>query len=198
MIVGIGARGSTVVMLTLTLSCATLGRSSSDPCGSAPSALGRRFDSTTATRLAGRYRLTLIEESDEGPADRASAALVLLPTDSLHRFYETAAFAGTRRRGDRPLWGWTDFSPKNAFFPHAADPNSRSPDHPGVLVHSTGLLELGVWRGLDGSSTSLTITQVSDRGFRGTWASDQGLIYVNGADGRRLPNPHGHFCALRI
>jgi hypothetical protein len=65
-----------------------------------------------------------------------------------------------------------------------------------VLFHSNGLLELGVWRGLGGSTVSLMVRSASSTGFAGTWNSDLGIIVLI-RDGRRLPNPHGHFCAVR-
>jgi hypothetical protein len=79
-------------------------------------------------------------------------------------------------------------------IPWVADPAARDPEHPGVLLHSSGALELGVWRGLDGSSTTLMVRTLSRRGFAGTWNSDLGIVAIH-KEGRRLANPHGHFCA---
>jgi hypothetical protein len=122
--------------------------------------------------------------------------LTLQPTDTLHQFYEWSPLGRWHRTGNRPLWGWAQLRTANIDVPWTADPSSRDPDHPGVLVHSRGALELGVWRGADGSSTTLAIRTVSGSGFAGTWGSDLGIV-VNIRDGRRLPNPHGHFCAHR-
>ena len=37
---------------------------------------------------------------------------------------------------------------------------SRKPLSPGVVLHSNGALEFGVWRGTDGASTTLTVRSV--------------------------------------
>jgi hypothetical protein len=118
------------------------------------------------------------------------------PTDTLHEFYERG-FANRWRRTDRrPLWGWAQLQPKHMSVPWTGDPGSRDPERPGVLFHSNGLLELGAWRGYDGSSVSLVVESTSPMGFAGTWNSDLGIA-VRVLDGRQLPNPYGHFCAFR-
>jgi hypothetical protein len=80
--------------------------------------------------------------------------------------------------------------------PWTADPSSHDVDRPGVLLHATGRLELGVWRGFDGSSTNLAVLGVSPHGFSGRWSSDLGIVQIV-EQGRVLPNPNGYFCAIR-
>lgn len=167
-----------------------------DPCSSIPAADQRPFDSTRALSLTGRYRLILVSDWEDEAGRSLSGELTLQPTDTLHHSFERTELGPWRRAGSRPLWGWADLRPGKIDVPWTADPASRDPDHPGVLLHSNGALELGVWRGLDGSSTTLGIRTVSTSGFAGAWSSDLGIAaYIR--DGQRLPNPHGHFCAHR-
>jgi hypothetical protein len=165
-------------------------------CDLAVSDSTQPFDSSSAAALAGRYRLTLISDWEDEAGHGASGTLTLQPTDTLHQFYEPIFTGRWRRSGNRPLWGWANLDPGNLTVPWEADPAARNPDHPGVLLHSNGALELGVWRGMDGSSTTLTVRTLSRRGFAGTWDSDLGIMVLI-KDGRRLANPHGHFCAQR-
>jgi hypothetical protein len=103
---------------------------------------------------------------------------------------------GRRRFGNRPLWGAAQIEFTHMTVPVGADPASRDPDHPGILLHTSGSLELGVWRGNDGSAVYLSIESVVPSGFAGKWSSDLGIMTLI-HDGRRLPNPRGHFCAIR-
>jgi hypothetical protein len=157
---------------------------------------GRPFDSTTAGQLAGIYDLRLVSDWEQEAGRWTHGRLDLWPTDTLHQFYELGVIGRGRHSGNRPLWGTAQLPAKKISIPLTADPAARDPDHPGVLLHSNGSLELGVWRGFDGSSTTLHIDRVGALGFAGTWDSDLGIMVLMG-DGRRLPNPHGHFCAVR-
>lgn len=167
-----------------------------DPCAEARSTATQPFDSSSAATLAGRYRLYLVSDWEDEAGHVASARLTLLPTDTLHQRYEQVFTGRWRRHGNRVLWGWADLRSKGVSIPRSADPASRDPEHPGVLLHSNGRLELGVWRGFDGSSTTLGVRQISQRGFAGLWGSDLGIALLM-RDGRVLENPHGHFCAVR-
>jgi hypothetical protein len=189
--------GPSLVLGLLAASCA--GRFSPfphrDQCDASASSDGVPFDSTRAPSLAGQYRLTVVSDWEDERGRSARGKLTLQRTDTLHRFYESF---GKRwyRKGNRPLWGWAELRRKDVMIPWTADPASHDPDHPGVLLHSSGGMELGVWRGFDGSSVDLEIRSVSPNGFAGTWSSDLGIVAM-WKDGRRLPNPHGHFCAVR-
>lgn len=167
-----------------------------DPCAVATAVTTPAFDSASASRLAGTYRLTMVSDWEDEQGRQVTGPLVLQPTDTLHALYERV-FTGRWRRADRrPLWGWAELNAKTITLPWGADPTSRDPEHPGVLLHSNGLLELGVWRGLDGSTVSLMVRSAWSTGFAGTWDSDLGIGTII-RDGRRLANPHGHFCAFR-
>lgn len=152
-------------------------------------------DSARAHTLAGDYDLVLVSSWEREAGRSLRGLLHLEPTDSLHRFYELG-FAGRHRADDRPLWGWLTLLYSDVTVPRTADPASHDPDHPGVLLHASGRLELGVWRGNDGSSTSLAVQRVWPLGFSGHWSSDLGIRVIV-KQGRVLPNPHGYFCAIR-
>ena len=121
--------------------------------------------------------------------------MTLQVADTLHQFYERFGKRWARVR-NHPLWGWSDIQRKHMLIPWSAEPSSRDPDHPGVFVSSSGVMELGVWRGMDGSNVYLKIESVSSNGFRGTWTSELSMVALV-KDGRRLSTPSGHFCAVR-
>lgn len=153
------------------------------------------FDSSRALALEGDYDLILVSSWEREAGQSVRGRLHLEATDSLHRFYEQA-LGRQRRVDDRPLWGWATLSSTAISVPSSADPASRNPERPGVLLHSTGHLELGVWRGLDGSATNLVVQSLSPAGFAGQWSSDLGIVQMV-ENGRVLGNPSGYFCAVR-
>jgi hypothetical protein len=153
------------------------------------------FDSAQAPALAGDYDLMLVSEWEHEAGRSVRGRLHLEPTDSVHRSFEQG-FGRQRRVDVRPLWGWATLSSKTLSVPWSADPASQNPEHPGVLLHSNGQLEFGVWRGLDGSSTNLAVQFVTPAGFAGHWGSDLGIVQIV-ENGRVLGNPHGYFCAFR-
>jgi hypothetical protein len=180
------------------LGCASMPSfSRTDPCAAMTAGTAQPFDSSLARGLAGTYRLTLVSDWEDEKGRQVRGRLTLQPTDTLHERYERILMRRPVPTTDRrPLWGWAQLKPKNVTVPLTADPASRDPDHPGVLLHANGTLELGVWRGLDGSSVALHLQSVSTNGFGGTWSSDLGIVGI-WRDDRLLPNPHGHFCAFR-
>jgi hypothetical protein len=190
-------RQMTLLLLAVaTTGCVGLWHRREDPCQAfnASSDL-RPFEPTRSRALAGTYALTVVSEWEDDAGRSVSGRLELLLTDSVHRFSELGAFR-PRRTDDRPLWGWAELPSDDIDLPVGADPASRWPDNPGVLFHANGHIELGVWRGMDGSSVNLKVDRVSPAGFAGVWGSDLGImIYID--KGRRLPNPFGHFCAIR-
>ena len=170
--------------------------SPTNPCPVDSTITTQPYDSAFVSRLAGEYRVTIVSDWEDEQGQQVTGRLVLQPTDTLHALHEQMFTGRWRRTDSRPLWGWAEVKPKNVTLPWSADPTSRDPEHPGVLFHSNGLLELGVWRGLDGSTVSLMVQSTSPTGFAGTWDSDLGIAVMT-RDGRQLPNPHGHFCAFR-
>jgi hypothetical protein len=121
--------------------------------------------------------------------------LSLQVADTLHQFFQRFGRRWSRT-GNRPLWGWADIQREHMLIPWSGEPSSRDPDQPGVFVSPSGVMELGVWRGMDGSNVYLEITSVSPNGFAGTWSSKLSVIPLSN-DGRALPDPKGHFCAVR-
>lgn len=192
------AKHAAALCVLATFACAGVSRGGvrQDPCAAAAAGPMQAFDSTSSHRLAGKYRLTIVSDWEDEKGRQVTGSLMLQATDTLHELYERGFTSRGRRTDRRPLWGWAQLQPGNVSLPWGADPTSRDPDHPGVLFHSNGLLELGVWRGLDGSSVSLFVQSISPTGFAGTWDSDLGIAVLV-RHGRLLPNPHGHFCALR-
>ena len=144
------------------------------PCDTSDFTGRRPFDSTLAASLPGYYRLTLVSDWEDEAGQAVSGTLVLQPTDTLHRFYERVFTGQWRRIGSRVAWGWSDIDLRGTSMASSAAPGGVDPDHPGVWVHSKGKLELGVWRGLDGSSTTLELKSVAREGFLGSWDSDVG------------------------
>jgi hypothetical protein len=183
------------VLLSLTSACIPHIGARDRPCELSPAA-GTPFDSTRAGELQGEYDLILVSTWASETGESLRGRLHLEPTDTLHRFHERSPF-GSRPVSARPLWGWAAFPPPHINVPWGADPASHDPDHPGVLVHAPGHIELGVWRGLDGSSVTLRVERVTPAGFSGRWGSDLGDIRATDENGRVLPNPNGYFCALR-
>jgi hypothetical protein len=186
-------------MLSLLALCAHQGCVSralpGDPECSPSPGKAAAFDSSRAVALAGDYDLLLVSTWEREAGQSLRGQLHLEPTDSLHRSYEQT-LGRQRRVDDRPLWGWATLSSKAISVPWSADPASHDPEHPGVLLHSTGRLELGVWRGMDGSSTNLVVQSLTAVGFAGRWSSDLGIVQVI-ENGRLLGNPNGYFCAFR-
>lgn len=154
------------------------------------------FDSARAPALAGDYDLILVSEWEREAGRSVRGRLHLEPTDSVHRSFEMNFMGRRRRVDDRPLWGWATLSSNAVSVPWTADPASRDPEHPGVLLHSNGQLEFGVWRGLDGTTATLAVRFVTSTGFGGDWNSDLGIVRIV-ENGRVLANPHGYFCAFR-
>ena len=124
-----------------------------------------------------------------------SGKLTLQVSDTLHQFY-TRVGRQWARFGNHPLWGWSEIRSEHMLIPWSGEPSSRDPDHPGVYVSPSGVMELGVWRGMDGSNVYLEIQSVSPNGFGGTWRSEMSVTLMS-KDGRALPHPTGHFCAVR-
>lgn len=180
----------------LIAACAHVAPTVQAPCRPRSDESWSLYDSTRAEVLAGRYDLVLVSDWEELKGKHARGRLVLQPTDTLRRFYVPRLTGGWHRSGNRPLWGWAEIDVDAVNAGSSGNPRSHDPDAPGVLLDSDGSLELGVWRGNDGFSTTLTIERVSSHAFSGRWTTSLGILYMV-RDGRRLPNPNGTFCAVR-
>lgn len=191
----VGCRHVGIVALCVVTACSQRLFQREPVCSPAPTGAAA-FDSTRARTLAGDYDLILVSEWEREAGRSVRGRLHLEPTDSVHRSFETNILGRQRRVDDRPLWGWATLSSEAVSVPWTADPASHDPERPGVLLHSNGRLELGVWRGLDGSSTTLAVRSVTPVGFVGDWNSDLGIVRTV-ENGRVLANPHGYFCAFR-
>ena len=155
---------------------------------------------------AGEYRLTMVEEVDGAPVgapDGASARTAegsLLLFDQVDSLREFTGGAGDPVPGvTSPLYGSTDVSLEAVGAVRVGSLSSEDPAFPGVLVieSETGaspsiLLRLGADANrrtlvrFDGGYTVLTVVEVGDESFSGTWSS-----------GVRGPDSGGFFCATR-
>jgi len=141
-----------------------------------------------AADLAGDYRLVQVR-TQPAPSVTTSGRLHLMPVDSATR---AAAVGGAVRE----LTGWLD--PMDGDSLWRADAGSRDPAHPGAVLAGSHL-RLGQSGSLDAYVEHLTITAVSRDGFWGWWKAEPGFeLTLDSASGRRLPDPAGFFCALRV
>lgn len=144
----------------------------------------------------GEYLLTMVEEVDTIPSRSVEGSLTLLPQLEILR-----QFAGST--GDAipgvtsPLYGSTDVRVEGVGAVSVGNLSSVDTASPGVLVIEsqteagpTILLRFGSDANrrelvrFDGGFTVLSVTEISDRAFLGTWSS-----------GTRGPQSSGFFCA---
>ena len=167
----------------------------------APACLAPEGPLATDASLAGRegdYRLTMVEEVDGAPARTAEGSLVLrTQVEALRQFEGTAG--GLIPGVTSPLYGTTDLNVENGGAVRVGDLSSQDPAAPGVLVieSETGaspslLLRFGSTANrrdlvrFDGGYTVLTVVEIGDGWFAGTWSS--------GTQGQDV---EGFFCATR-
>lgn len=178
LVVGCGGAGS---------NAGAEGAAPGDPSSCAPveSALTA---ASTLEGMAGRYRLTLVQQGN-GP--RAASGLLTL-RDQAPGSRELAG-------ASTPLLGFTDLSLEDVSAYPVGDPSSEDPTAPGVLVLETGgsggrsvLLRFGSQANrrdqvrFDGAYTVLRVHHIDRDGFAGTWES-----------GISDTEAQGHFCAVR-
>jgi hypothetical protein len=138
--------------------------------------------------LAGDYQLVQVR-TQPAPTGTTSGRLHLAPPDSATR---AAGVGGPVR----DLIGW--FDPLEGDSVWAAAAGSRDASRPGAVLAGSHL-RLGQLAGLDAYVEHLTITAVSGDGFWGWWKAEPGFeLTVDSKNGRRLPDPAGFFCALRV
>ncbi len=123
-------------------------------------------------------------------------SLDLWPNDSVRRYAWVARTIG-RVRAERPLFG-AFASRSSTVSSYPAPRNPAGADDPAVeLIGQT--LYLGGADMLDGGGERLHITNVSPTRFSGNWTHAAGIeMTVDSATGRRLREPGGHFCAVRL
>jgi hypothetical protein len=141
-----------------------------------------------ATALAGDYTLVQVR-TQPAPQTTMKGRLHLSQVDSAAR---AAAVGGTVR----DLVGWFDPTPGDTI--QRPDASSRDPNYPGVVLAGSHL-RLGPAGSLDAYVEHLTITAVAAEGFWGWWKAEPGFdLTLDRNNGRRLPDPAGFFCALRV
>jgi hypothetical protein len=159
-----------------------------EQCGPAVPETAQHPVAIPSADLAGDYRLVQVR-TQPAPSVTSSGRLHLMPVDSGTR---AVAVGGAVR----DLVGWLD--PTEGDRRWRADAGSRDPAHPGVVLAGSHL-RLGQPGALDAYVEHLTITAVSADGFWGWWKAEPGFeLTLDSASGRRLPDPAGFFCALRV
>ncbi len=104
----------------------------------------------------------------------ARGTLALVPTDTVHRLYDTRFGAPRRRRDERPLRGWAELRGEVGLETAGTPLDSRDPALPGVVsildsAQSRLTLRLGDRLMFDGGFNELTVTEAGDDGFVGQW-----------------------------
>jgi hypothetical protein len=164
------------------------------PCASQPPLDAARFTIDQAHSLVGVFRLTFVATSRGVRRTPWRGLLTLQLHDSVHRYRYVNPQIG-RFPGERILWGWIDSLEVDSGSAERAA--SRDPDSPGVEWIGTGLV-FGRPDWIDGITTDLAIGHFSPRGFWGRWHSGGGVELLVDSLGRRIPDPQGYFCAVRL
>lgn len=190
-------RASLVALLVpaLVVGCASMSGSAGER-GCVPPAAAPRGDMTVARALAlaGRYTLTVVALEGPRAGKVARGMVTLVPTDTLHRFYETRLGAPRRLRDERPLRGWAELRGDVGLQSAGTPLDSREPELPGVVStldsrESHLALRLGERLVFDGGFNELIVTETGDAGFSGRWHSSLGYTTYHAG---------GYFCARRI
>jgi hypothetical protein len=163
-------------------------------CSSPPGHAGPP-EAEQLARLAGEYRLVLVNTRGEYGDSVVRGTLTLWPNDSARRYAWVHPVLG-RFPGERPLAG--RFTSHSGTVPsHPSAWERATADHPAVeLIGST--LFLGGIDMMDGSGERLDIRTAALDGFAGTWGHDGGIgRLLDTVNKRFLKDPGGHFCAWR-
>jgi hypothetical protein len=196
--VNYGKTAAVLLLATVSSSCALMRNHDVESCASFATRADAPFDSTTARTLAGHYRLVMISESADEYSKSVSGPLDLQPTDAAHETATTPNQAGTLARFDRLLlWGSATLPAGRITIPWNYDPSSTDPNRPGVVVHSSGDIDLGGRRADGEPSVSMHIQSVARDGFGGTWTGVPSQPLPVDPQGKPAPAPHGRFCAFR-
>lgn len=193
-----GRYAAVLMAAGLSSGCAMMRNHDVESCASLAARADAPFDSTTARSLAGHYRLAMISESVDQFNKSVSGPLELRPTDAAHETATAPNQAGTLARFDRLLlWGSATLPARGITIPWVYNPSSTDPNRPGLVVHSSGDVDLGGLRPDGNPAVSMHIQSVTRDGFSGTWTSvPSGTLPVD-AHGKPVPVPHGRFCAFR-
>jgi hypothetical protein len=141
-------------------------------------------DSIAMRKLVGEFDLTTVitVPGYQEPVRRGRLRLAL--NDTTNRFYYNT-MRGLVRQGNRLLAG-TYVSPPSTWDTVTTE-------------GSTLVVGCDFRMCFDGSPDYLTVEQVDDRGFSGSWANAQsGNTRAFDKTGRMLPDPAGVFCARRV
>lgn len=186
------------VLAMLSVSCAGRQQSSTSECVHPPGSL---TTDVAAMQLEGTFQLTLVAREGEKAGSRSAGRLQLMVQDSSRRVVGVPGGVADTT-ASAPLYGTADIDVEAVGALRLGDLSSRDPMRPGVLVLERRtdpasppsiVLRLGsianqrdVLR-FDGGYTALHVQEITEGGFRGTWAS-----------GTMGPQAEGYFCAVRI
>jgi hypothetical protein len=187
----------TPLLILLSLAACAPGRVLPDSeCREPPAADVIPANGRGLVKLIGGYELILVNSEGEYGDSVVRGRLDLWPNDSVRRYAWVARTVG-RVRGERPLFG--AFESLSSTVPSYPKPrNPADGNNPAVELVGQTLYFGGVDR-MDGAGERLQITSAGPTGFSGTWAHEAGIeMTVDSATGRRLREPGGHFCAVRL
>jgi len=177
---------------------------------------GPRFNPLEGSQLAGAYKLSLTSSWEHERGKTVRGSLELWMPDTLFQSYEpdyyikrdtvlrriiaTDSITRWRRTGTwRPLIGSAQIDLHAVSAPQSKQLGSRDPFEPGARLEGANLqfepVRLGYLR-FDGNSMALKIEHSNQSGFSGKWVTS-GFGYIV-LKGRRVPDPSGTFCAVRI
>ena len=182
-----------LILFVAASGCATAGGRSGGSCTAPPSAPLVPFPPSRAIGLAGTYDIVLVADLGPRVGDSARGVIHLAKTDTLHRYYINAFGQGSRRNGDRPLFGWGELHGDIGLMTAGTPLASRDSAVPGVVASLDSLrgglrFMLGYRLMLDGGFNELTVTSSDAAGFAGRWESSAGPTTYRAA---------GYFCARR-
>ena len=179
-----------VLFLPFMCACAAIGHTHSSTAlpgdCPGPATLSTQFESDRWSSLAGTFRLTTVQTSHGGSPLVWRELLTLQRTDSVTRYALRTPMSPLLGKSDRPLIGTA----------HGDAPNDR----PSPAEYEAGRLYVGCrwFQCTDASPLVYVIEwQTSDR-FGGTWRDYQSGIVRVFDHGNPLPDPAGHFCAMRL
>ena len=147
----------------------------------------RNADSAALLHMTGSFRLTLVVTSFRAAWTPPTYRLLLRQPDS-----SEAAEARIGRVGHRPR-------PDLRLVGIAALLDDLSGQRQPNVELDSGIVYMGCRDCMDGDPLELIVTAADTDGFYGRWRDYQrGIGHAIDESGRRLPDPAGHFCAVRI
>ena len=175
------------IALAALLPAANGGLAAQSSCPATPPPGATPFSDSLAGQLRGAFRLFVVTTTSpgSGPIVDSGWTLNLSAVDSARRAQSIQRRIGFLPRKHLLLEG------------HAETDSSGRQRQPAEM--DDGILYIGCRDCNDASPTVLRVLGISEAGFWGSWRDYQtGIGYVVDREGKRAPDPAGHFCAIRI